>query len=227
MAAYWRDLTSQKRSDFTALTFQANDPHQETTWFAMFDSWEDDYIVQALSMGYTITDIATANGVPPFYLLRYTQRNIAKDKIADARRSAAIEYASRAMLALEVPDKEDKTFIAQVQLAKAQSELYISMAERLSPGDYAPPVPTLTVQTPVGLTMHFDKQQPPAEIPEQYRKPVNPFAAAVVNDTAAAEEPEVVPLTTHRTTDRMQDLDQKYREKGGDKRRVLDGHNEG
>jgi hypothetical protein len=206
----WNALTVQSKQDYSAVRNRTVDIYEEKAWFARLDDIGHDYIAQALGDGNTISELAIVNGVPAIYMLRYIQKRMPKDLVADARRAAASTYAARAGLALEIPDEDHKNYNGQVQLAKSRSEHYMTMAERLAPEDYAPPVPTQVIIPPVGITMHFDRVAPPMEIPAQYTQPVFPGGLQrPVEDADVTGEDQV--LSTFDRMNKIQDLDQKYR----------------
>jgi hypothetical protein len=206
----WAALTAQSKAEYSAVRAHRQDVHEERAWFARIESMGHDYLAQALGDGHTISELALINSVPAIYMMRYIQKKMPKDLVADARRAAASTYAARAGLALEMPDENHKNFNGQVQLAKSRSEHYMTMAERLAPEDFAPPVPTQVIIPPVGITMHFDRSAPPIAIPEQYSQPVFPGGLQrPVEDATLAGEEQV--LSTFDRMHKMQDLDQKYR----------------
>jgi hypothetical protein len=211
----WRALTSQSRGEYSALRLSRTDIYEEKMWFARLEEFGFDYLAQVMGEGLTISEMAQVNGVPAIYMMRFIQKKMPKDLVSDARRAAASTYAARAGLALEIPDPSSKNFNGEVQLAKSRSEHYMTMAERLAPEDYAPPVPTQVIIPPVGIQMHFDRVAPPTVVPDQYASPVYPSALNRPDaEDAVVVEDQV--LSTFDRMNKMQDLDQKYRVNQGE-----------
>jgi hypothetical protein len=98
--------------------------------------------------------------------------------------------------------------MAQVAHAKARAELYLSMAERLDPATYGPPMPVLPSPVPVSIVMSFDQQQAAPEVPESLRTPIDPRGHQIVDGvsrkvtSASTPSEEAAPMLEWLTPDK-------------------------